>query len=155
MTFYILLNQVTALFLGINILTTLSFDSEIISFMYGGSKQDVFFKVTNAGKTLAIKPKTEEDLSNLLIITKQRKYYFKLAHSMDRPHQFIEVKHGVINHAMKEFVTRPGFEIRQGESSILFINKGKPKEVNGILVNKRQYLSKGVPLIINGNRIIN
>ncbi len=66
MTFYILMNQVTTLFLSLNLLTTLSFESEVISFMYGGSEQDVYFKVTNNRKTLAIKPKIEGTLSNLI-----------------------------------------------------------------------------------------
>lgn len=155
MTFYILMNQVTTLFLSLNLLTTLSFESEVISFMYGGSQQDVYFKVTNNKKTLAIKPKIEGKLSNLLVITKQRKYYFTLSHSAIRPHQFVEVKHGVINHAMKKLVNRSDYEILEGESSILFINRGKTKIINGIEVKTKEYFSKGVPLIVNGERALN
>lgn len=155
MTFYILLNQVTALFLSLNLLTTLSFDSEIVSFMYGGSEQDVYFKVTNNHKTLAIKPKIEGKLSNLLVITKQRKFYFDLSQTENKPHQFIEVKHGVINHGMKKLITKSDYEILQGDSSILFINKGKAKNVNGKIVKNKDYFGRGVPLVIDGNRILN
>ena len=155
MTFYILMNQVTTLFLSLNLLTTLSFESEVISFMYGGSEQDVYFKVTKNRKTLAIKPKIEGKLSNLLVITKQRKYYFDLSHSVNNPHQFVEVKHGVINHAMKKLVIKPGYEILQGDSSILYINRGRPKVINGKQVKTKEYFSKGVPLIVNGNRALN
>ena len=68
MSFYILANHITTLFLSLNLLTTLSFDSEIISYLYGGSKEDVFFKVTNNNRTLAIKPLTDGSFSNLLVI---------------------------------------------------------------------------------------
>jgi hypothetical protein len=149
------MNQVTTLFLSLNLLTTLSFESEVISFMYGGSEQDVYFKVTNNRNTLAIKPKIEGTLSNLLVITKQRKYYFDLSHSVNNPHQFVEVKHGVINHAMKKLVTKPDYEILQGDSSILYINRGRPKVINGKQVKTKDYFSKGVPLIVNGNRALN
>ena len=155
MTFHILLNHITSLFLSLNLLTTLSFDSEIVSFMYGGSKQDVYFKVTNNRKTLAIKPKTEGQLSNLLVITKQRKYYFDLSQNQTDPHKFIEVKHGVINHAMKQLVKMPLYEILEGDSSVLFINKGKDALVNTRKVKRKDYFSKGVPLIVNGKRILN
>ena len=56
MMFYILMNQITTLFLSLNLLTTLSFDSEIVSYLYGGGKEEVFFQVTNNNRTLALKP---------------------------------------------------------------------------------------------------
>ena len=156
MTFFILSNHMTTLFLSLTLLTTLSFDSEIESFLYGGAKEDVFFKVTNNRKTLALKPTQRERFSNLLVITKEGKYYFDLRYNEENPHQFVEVKDGVMNHALKEKVSRDEFEILEGKSSLLFINKLKsPVEINGRQVKKRAYFSKGVPLIKNGVRILN
>ena len=156
MTFYILMNQITTLFLSLNLLTPLSFDSEIVSYLYGGSKEDVFFSVTNNNKTLAIKPKSDGELSNLLVITKQRKFYFDLSMSQKRPHQFIEVKSGSINHAFKKNIETKDFEILEGSSSLLFINKrDRPIELNNQRVKDKVYISKGVPLILEGNRILN
>ena len=158
MIFYILLNQITTLFLNINLLTTLTFDSEIASYLYGGPTEDVFFSVTNNRRTLAIKPSQKERLSNLLIITRTRKYYFDLKYDGINPHQFIEVKDGVINHAMKELVTTPDYQILEGASSILFINKRDgPVTVNGQKVDKDKtdHFSKGVPIIFEGSRILN
>jgi hypothetical protein len=123
--------------------------------MYGGGEQDVYFKVTNNNKTLAIKPKVEGKLSNLLVITKQRKFYFELDQSKTKSHQFVEVKHGVINHAMKKLITKSEFEILQGDSSILYINKGRPKVVNKITVTNKEYFGKGIPIIVDGQRILN
>lgn len=155
MTFYILMNQITALFLSLNLLTTLSFDSEIVSYLYGGSKEEMFFSVTNNNKTLALKPLTGKGLSNLLILTKQRKYYFNLRVG-DKPHQFIEVKHGAINHAFKKLINRDDFEVLEGASSVLFINKRKrPVRLNEQIVKDKAYISKGVPLILEGKRVFN
>lgn len=156
MTFHIIANQITTLFLSLNLLTTLSFDSEIISFLYGGAKEDVFFQVTNNQKTLAIKPMQKDRFSNLLIITKERKYYFDLAYDEKGPHQFVEIKDGIMNHALKDRFSHRDYQLMEGENSLLFINKlNAPIKVNGIEVKSREYFSKGVPLIREGQRIFN
>jgi hypothetical protein len=156
MIFHILGNQITALFLSLNLLTTLSFDSEIQSYLYGGSQEEMFFQVTNNHKTLALKPKLEGDYSNLLVITKNRKYYFDLKFSKTNAHQFIEVKDGIANHALTKKLQTPNYEILEGDQSLLFINR-KHNEViiNGMKVKHREYLSKGVPIIYEGERILN
>lgn len=156
MIFHILINQMTTLFLSLNLLTTLSFDSEIQSYLYGGSQEELFFQVTNNHKTLAIKPKIDGAFSNLLVITKNNKYYFDLKRDLANPHQFIEVKNGVMNHALTKKVKTPDYEILEGDNSMLFINH-KPSEVkvNGIKVRHREYFSKGVPIIYEGERILN
>ncbi|MCT4641231.1 MAG: TrbG/VirB9 family P-type conjugative transfer protein [Bacteriovoracaceae bacterium] len=156
MTFYILANQITTLFISLNLLTTLSFDSEIISYMYGGSKEEIFFKVTNNNRTLALKPTMDSDYSNLLVITKERRYYFDIKKNKDKPHQFIEVKDGIRSHALKSKVNNSSYQILEGQKSILFINKkSNPVIVNNIEVKSKEYFSKGVPIILDGKRILN
>lgn len=156
MTFYILMNQITTIFLSMNLLTTLSFDSEIISYMYGGSKEEIFFQVTNNNRTLAVKPLLEGEYSNLLVITKENKYYFNIRNSKNKPHQFIEIKDGIASHSVKKKVNKPDYEILEGSKAILFINKNKRSvNINGIFVKSKEYFSKGVPLILNGKRILN
>lgn len=156
MIFHILLNQMTTLFLSLNLLTTLSFDSEIQSYLYGGSQEEIFFQVTNNHKTLAIKPKVDGDFSNLLVITRTGKYYFSLKHDRSNPHQFIEIKNGVMNHALTKKVKTREYEILEGDNSVLFINNSSQEvNVNGMKIKHREYLSKGVPIIIEGKRILN
>lgn len=156
MSFYILANQITTLFLGLNLLTTLSFESEIVSYLYGGSKEEVFFKVTNNNRTLAIKPLMKGSFSNLLIITKERKFYFDLKNSEKSSHQFIEIKDGVRSHGLSKKVKTKDYEILEGKKSLLFINKlNRPVLVNNIKVRHKEYFSKGVPIILNGARILN
>lgn len=156
MTFHILLNQITTLFLSLNLLTTLTFDSEVQSYLYGGSPEEMFFQVTNNHRTLAIKPKLEGNYSNLLIITKKGKYYFDLKHSETAPHQFIEVRDGVMNHALTKKTLTKEYEILEGDNSLLFINhKSSEVTVNGMKIKARDYLSKGVPILYEGKRILN
>jgi len=154
-TFHILLSQITTIFLGLNMLTTLSFESEIKSFYYGGSKEDVFIKETD-NKTLLLKPYRTDGLSNLLVVTLKRKYYFQLAYDATTPHTFVEVRHGLINHAQTKKVSNDQYEIWEGASSIQFVNKSANEVlVNGLKVLRREYLSKGVPIFLNGKRILN
>lgn len=155
MTFYVLMNQITTIFLCLNVLTTLTFDSEIKAFYYGGSKEDVFLQETD-NRTLLIKPKRSDKLSNLLVVTLKRKYYFQLDYDAVNHHNFIEVKHGVSNHGLVKKHSGPGYEVMEGNSSLLFINKsGTEQVVNGIKVKNREYISKGVPVLLNGRRILN
>lgn len=156
MSFYILVNQITTLFLSLNLLTTLSFDSEIVSYLYGGSKQEMFFQVTNNNRTLAIKPMMEGSFSNLLVITKEHKYYFDLKLTENNSHQFIEVKDGIASHALTKKIKMKDYEILEGQTSILFINHtNKEIVVNHTRVKKKEYFSKGVPIIVDGKRILN
>jgi hypothetical protein len=150
------MNQMTTLFLSLNLLTTLSFDSEIQSYLYGGSQEEMFFQVTNNHKTLAIKPKMEGAFSNLLVITRNGKYYFDLKLDRSNPHQFIEIKNGMMNHALTKKIKTREYEILEGDNSILFINHTNQEVmVNGLKVKHREYFSKGVPIIFEGKRILN
>jgi len=90
------------------------------------------------------------------LITKNNKYYFDLKHAKDNAHQFVEVKNGVMNHALTKKIKTRDYEILEGDNSILFINnRSSEVTVNGMKIKHREYLSKGVPIIYEGNRILN
>ena len=136
------MDQITKLFVSLGLLTTLTFDSEITTYLYGGSKEDIFINITNNMRTLAIKPKREGINSNLLVITKNRKYYFDISYDEIKPHKFIEVKTGQINHGMKKIKSFESLDLLEGETSTLVINKSKnPIRINGLEVKKKKYLS--------------
>jgi type IV secretory pathway VirB9-like protein len=156
MIFHILLDQITTIFLSLGLLTTLTFQDEVTSFMYGGSKSDLFISLTNSNKTLTLKPKTKSLSSNLLVITKGRKYYFNVLYSADKPHKFIEIKKGQINNAQKLILEAKDYKLYQGLSSIMVINKTK-KEItlNEKKFKTKAYFGKGIPLIYKKTRILN
>lgn len=156
MTFYILLNQITTIFLSMNLLTTLSFTEEITSYMYGGPKEEVFFELTNGQKTLVLKPKRKDMGSNLLVMTKKGKYYFDLKYGDVNPHQFLEIREGAINSAFKVKKETNDFTLYEGTSSIMFVNKkSTPVTVNGKSVLTKEYFSFGVPLMLGHERVLN
>jgi len=155
MIFYVLQNQIVALFLSMNLLTTLSFDSEVLGFFHGVSESDLSIKLTNKQRTLVIQAKREGIASNLLVVTREGKFYFNFSVDEKNPHQFIEVKQGQINHAMKLLKTYPEFEIWEGSTSLMLVNRSKNMiEANGIKIKDKEYFSKGTPLFVGGVRLL-
>lgn len=156
MIFYVLANQISSIFLSMNLLTSLSFDGEIQNYIYGGSKEEIFLSVVSNGKTLVIKPKREGINTNLLVTTKKGKFYFNLSIDSENPHQFIEVREGEMNHSFKKIIEEKEYDILEGDTSLLFVNK-TPKEllISGIRVKDKEYFSKGPPLMRDKKRIFN
>ena len=156
MNFFILPNQITTLFLSLNLLTTMSFNDDIRSYIYGGNKEEVFLEISNNNKTLVMKSKKKDINTNMLVVTSKNKYYFHVKTDESNPHQFIEINDGEINSAFKKVLEKDTYEILQGTSSLLIVNKTKnPLTVNGIKVISKEYFSLGVPIILNGERILN
>ena len=156
MNFYILSNQITSLFLSMNLLTTMSFSDDIRTYIYGGNKDEVYLEVSNNNKTLMMKAKKKEINTNMLVVTSKNKYYFHVSLDESSPHQFIEINDGEINSAFKKILEKENYEILQGGSSLLFVNKTKnPITVNGQKIQSKDYFSLGVPIIVNGERILN
>lgn len=156
MSLMVLANQITMIFLNLGLLTTLSFDSEIVSYMYGGGAEEVYFKVANKNRTLVIKPTLKADYSNLLVVTSDAKYYFDLRSSEARPHQFVEIRRGQINKAMKIILETSKFKLLEGDASILIVNKTNGVlKVNEFEVKRKLYLGKGIPVFVDGIRILN
>jgi hypothetical protein len=156
MNFYILSNQITSLFLSMNLLTTMSFSDDIRFYIYGGNKDEVYLEVSNNNKTLVMKAKKKEINTNMLVVTSKSKYYFHVSLDESTPHQFIEISDGEINSTFKKILEKEKYEILQGGSSLLFVNKTKiPITVNGQKIQSKDYFSLGVPIIVNGERILN
>lgn len=157
MTFYILANQITTLFLSLHLLTTLSFDGEIRSYIFGGNKDDITLELANNNKTLAMKAKKRDIDTNLLVVTSKNKYYFHVKTADSNSHQFVEIDDGEVNNAYSKVKETKTYELFEGISSVFFVNKSNEKmRVNEIEVTKgKLYLSKGVPIILNGERIYN
>ena len=123
MTWYILPNSITKLFVSMSMLTTLSFDSEIVSYLYGGSKEEMFFEVTNNQKTLAMKALAKNINTNLMIITKKQKYYFDIIESAKESPRFIEVRNGKINKSYKQVKVTKNYTVDEGKTSLRILYK--------------------------------
>jgi len=139
------------------LLTTISFEGEIRSYLSGGSKDDVTLELANNNKTLALKAKKKDIDTNLLVVTSKNKYYFHVKTSDNNSHQFIEVNDGEINNSYSKIREAKDYDLYEGASSVFVVNKSKEKmRANELDVTKgKLYLSKGVPIILNGERIYN
>jgi len=156
MIFSVLPTTITTLFLSANLITTLSFKDDVRTFIYGGTKDEIFTELANNNKTLVIKAKKKGLDTNLIIVTAKNRYYFKIMESEKFPHQFIEIEDGMINSSFKKIKETSTFELFEGNSSVMVVSKNKEGiDVNGVQVLSKDYFSKGVPLFINGNRELN
>ncbi len=145
-----LLGSVILILVGNSSLTTLSFDTEIVSFVYGGKQSDIYFKKAHNNKTLIIKAKKSFDPSNLLVVTRRRKYAFDLKYSK-KPDGFLDIKHGVINRSYKLILDKKRFKVFEGNTSLRILGKGIT--VNNQKINGKAYASKGARLFINKKEV--
>lgn len=156
MIFSILPTSITTLLISTNLITTLTFRDDVRSFIYGGTKEEIFSELANNNKTLVIKAKKKGLDTNLIIVTSKNRYYFNVKETSVGSHQFIEVEDGEINTSFRKVKETPDYDLFEGASSIMVVSKKK----NGILVNNqlvmaKDYFSKGIPLIIEGIRVLN
>lgn len=156
MIFSILPTTINTLFLSASLITTLTFKDEVRSFIYGGTKEEIFSELANNNKTLVIKAKKKGIDTNLIIVTAKNRYYFNVKESDKLPHQFIEIEDGQINSNFRKITDSQNFDLFEGTSSVMVIPKKKDGvTVNGEIVKNKEYFSKGVPLFIDGMRVLN
>ncbi len=153
MNIYILTNHIMSLFVSTSMLTTLSFDSEVLSYIYGGSTREIRLDLTPNKKTLILKPLKSIKSTNLLIVTKNREYYFKVINN-ENTHSFLKIKHGMINNTFKEYKRFSDFTLLEGNTSYMVLTKKSDLKIGDVLINKKGYLSKGIPLIYKNKRIL-
>ncbi len=147
---YSLLGSVILILVGNQSLTTLSFDSEIISYIYGGKQSDIYFNKAHHNKTLVLKAKKDFNPSNLLVVTRKRKYAFDLRFSKSSD-GFLDIKHGIINRAYKLILEGANYKVFEGSTSLKVL--GENISVNNKKINKRTYVSKGARLFINNKEV--
>lgn len=156
MIFSILPTTITTLYLSANLITTLTFSDDVRSFIYGGTKEEIFSELANNNKTLVIKAKKKGLDTNLIIVTSKNRYYFNVKESEKLPHQFVEVEDGMINSSFRKIKETENFDLFEGATSVMVVAKKKDGiTVNGELVTSKDYFSKGTPLIIDGFRALN
>ncbi|HXH74374.1 MAG TPA: TrbG/VirB9 family P-type conjugative transfer protein [Bacteriovoracaceae bacterium] len=155
MDFYILAKSIAYLFLSLNAPTTLVFQ-EPIEYVSAGKNGDFSLNRSNNQKILVIQPLKEITETNMVIITKDQHFQFKLKTVDKGHHAFVYVYPGAINKTFVKKVETEDFRLLEGDSSVLVRNrKAGPIKVNDVLVERDEYFSKGVPLFINSKRVLN
>lgn len=156
MIFSILPTSINTLFISMNLITTLTFKDDIRSFIYGGTKEEIFSELANNNKTVVIKAKKKGLDTNLIVVTSKNRYYFNVKETGTNPHQFIEIEDGDINTNFRKIKETENYDLFEGANSIMVVSKNKVGIlVNNIKVITKEFFSKGTPLIINGERVLN
>jgi type IV secretory pathway VirB9-like protein len=160
MNFYVLAKSIIYLFLSITHPTTLVFD-EPVEYVSAGREGDFDLHRANNQKILVIRPLKPFGETDMIVITKDRHYQFKLkevqvSQGSDSTHSFVNIYAGDINRSFEKRVETEGYKIFEGTSSSWVVNKAKkPITVNGVEVGREGYFSKGSPIIINNQRVWN
>ncbi len=157
MDFYILARGLIYLFLTISHPTTLVFD-EPVEYVSAGKEGDFDLHRANNQKILVIRPLKEFTETDMIVITKNHHYQFKLKGPLtgDKTHSFIYLHEGEINRSFVKKVETDSYKVLEGETSILIQNKKKePLMVNEKLLDREGYFSKGSPILIGNQRVWN
>ena len=90
----------------------------------------------------------------MVIISEDTHFHFKLLNMESRQHDFVYIHKGRENATYVKKFENDLVKIHEGDSSIYIVNKSKvPVEVNGSLVERHTFLSKGLPVIVNGQLV--
>lgn len=160
MNFYILAKSMTYLFLTLSHPTTLVFN-EPVEYVSAGKEGDFDLHRANNQKILVIRPLKYFGETDMIIITKDRHYQFKLkevqqGQNSDQSHSLVNIYEGAINRSFNKKIETDNYKIFDGETSSWVVNKAKsPITVNGVEVVRDGYFSKGSPILINNQRVSN
>ncbi|MGZ3745421.1 MAG: TrbG/VirB9 family P-type conjugative transfer protein [Bacteriovorax sp.] len=160
MDFYILAKSMIYLFLSFSHPTTLVFD-EPVEYVSAGKEGDFNLHRANNQKILVVRPLKAFGETDMIVITKDHHYQFKLkevqgTQNPDQSHSFVNIHSGEINRSFVKKLETENFKIFEGESSSWVVNKSKKAiQVNGVEVIREGYFSKGSPLLINNQRVLN
>lgn len=157
MDFYILARGLIYLFLTISHPTTLVFD-EPVEYVSAGKEGDFDLHRANNQKILVIRPLKEFNETDMIVITKNHHYQFKIKSPAqgEKSHSFIYLHEGEINRSFIKKLETENYRILEGDTSILVQNKKKgPLVVNEQVIDRQGHFSKGSPVMIGNQRVLN
>ena len=153
MIYYIFSTQVFTIFLSLAHLTVVSFPEKIQDYV-GGRKGDFFIYELNKGRSLVFESKRKDIDSNFITFQGSGKYHFNLKYDERYSNKDIEIKKAVACDMYELIKDATNFQLFECPKSLLFINKTKsPVKVNDLLVNQKEFLSKGPPVYLNNELI--
>ena len=148
------------LFLSTNHPTTLVFD-EPVEYISAGREGDFDLHRARNQKVVVMRPLKPFGETDMIVITKDHHYQFKLREVLgtqesQKSHSFINIYEGAINRSFEKKLDTESYKVFEGETSTWVINKSKsPINVNGAEVVRDGYFSKGSPILINNQRVLN
>jgi type IV secretory pathway VirB9-like protein len=158
MDFYILTRGLIYLFLTVSHPTTLVFD-EPVEYVSAGKAGDFSLHRANNQKILVVQPLKDFFETDMIVITKDHHYQFKLKKPTsedEKAHSFVYLHQGGINKSYILKFENEVVRILEGDTSTLIQNKTKKSLlVNDKLIEREGSFSKGIPFIVNNQRVFN
>jgi hypothetical protein len=152
---FILPKTIAYIFLSTASPTTLHFERPV-EFMQAGNGNDFNVMFSKNKKTLVLRPMSPfAGEKNMVVISEDTHFHFKLMTLESRQHDFIYVHKGKENATYVKKFEDETVKIHEGDSSLYLINKSKePIDVNGTKVDRQTFLSKGLPVLVNGRPVL-
>jgi len=136
--------------------TTLVFN-EPIQFASIGKVGDYSIFINNNKKVLVINPIKELKKSEMIIVTENKNYQFKVHITNTLPESYFIVSEGKIDNSFVLLKKNDSFEIYEGDNSIMFKNTSdKNVTVNdeSIMPRASIYLPKGGSIYLDSVRVL-
>jgi hypothetical protein len=151
---FIIPKTIAYIFLSTSSPTTLHFE-EPVEFMQAGKASDFDVNFSKNRKSLVIRPiGTFEDSKNMVIISKDTHFHFKLVNMESKQHDFVYIHKGKENSTYVKKLETELVKIHEGESSLYIVNKTSDSiDINGETVMRHAFVSKGLPVLVNGKRV--
>lgn len=151
---FIIPKTIAYIFLSTSSPTTLHFE-EPVEFMQAGKGSDFDVMFSKNRKSLVIRPVgTFEEPKNMVILSKDTHFHFKLVNMESRQHDFVYIHKGKANSTYVKKFENELVIIHEGESSLYIVNKtSSPIDINGSKIEKHVFISKGLPVILNSKVI--
>lgn len=151
---FIIPKTIAYIFLSTSSPTTLHFE-EPVEFMQAGKGSDFDVMFSKNRKSIVIRPVgTYEDPKNMVILSKDTHFHFKLVNMELRQHDFVYIHKGKPNSTYVKKFENELVKIHEGESSLYIVNKtNSPIDINGSKIERHVFISKGLPVILNSKVI--
>ncbi len=154
MDFFILPKAIIFLFLTMNAPTTLVFQNPV-EYVSAGKTGDFSINRSNNKKILVIQPLKEVSETNMVVVTSEENFNFKVQIVDKEAHSFVYLYDGQVNKSFIKKLETDSFRILEGETSVLIQNKEKHSlTVNGVSLEREGYFSKGSPVMIENKRVL-
>jgi hypothetical protein len=151
-----LINIATTISISASNPTTVIFNSPV-QFVSIGKVGDFSFYTNNNKKVIVIQPLKNLKFSEMVVLTDDKNYQFKIHIVTDRPVNYYQVTNGRINNTFTLMKKSETFEVYEGSSSMMIKNLStKEIVVNDELLKKSDslYLPKGGSIYIQNERIL-
>ena len=136
--------------------TTLVFN-EPISFASIGKVGDYSLFINNNKNVLVINPLKDLKKSEMIIITENRNFQFKIQITNNHPESYFQITEGKVNSSFTLLKKEELFEVYEGVSSLMLKNiSDKSLTINDEVIKPHSitYLPKGGSIYIDSERVL-